>query len=203
MPASVPSTRNPFLLGSSRTTRAGSLSGSPLAIEVQVLPPSCVLKTNGLLLSTWCRSKATYAVFTSKGDASICCTRPHSDTPCAVTFDQCWPPSLVICTKPSSVPTQITFASTGETAIDKMVSKVSAPLRSSSTGPPLDCCLALSLRVRSGEIGCHFLPPSVERKSTLPARKTSLGSLAETAMREVQLKRYLKSAGAKSLTPCR
>ena len=70
-------------------------------------------------------------------------------------------------------------------------------------GPPETTCLALSLRVRSGEITLQCEPPSVDLKTTLPPRYTSLGSLAETAMGLVQLKRYFNSAGLISETPAR
>src|SRR2546423_5241581 len=69
--------------------------------------------------------------------------------------------------------------------------------------PPLLSCLLLSLRVRSGLIGFQCAPPSVDLNSTLPPKYTSLGSVAETAMGEVQLKRYLRSAGFINCTPCK
>src|SRR5690348_2042516 len=84
-----------------------------------------------------------------------------------------------------------------------MVSKVSAPLRSSSTGPPLDACLLLSFRVRSGLTGFQVLPASVDLKSTLPPRYKVFGSVGATAMGEVQLKRYFSSDGGRSSTPCK
>src|SRR5215469_17368632 len=60
-------------------------------------------------------------------------------------------------------------------------------------GPPLNTCLDLSLRVRSGLIACHVAPASPERNKTLPPTKTSLPSVGEVVMGEVQLKRYFKS----------
>src|SRR5581483_113626 len=117
-------------------------------------------------------STAMYAVFASLGAASICCRRLHCGRlgMLPVTLLQCSPPSCVTCTTPSSVPTQIVLGSTGEMEIERMQPKVSAPLMSHQIGPPLVCCLVLSLRVRSGLIGVQLLPPSVERKSTLPPR---------------------------------
>src|SRR5215467_7262872 len=120
-----------------------------------------------------------------------------------VTLLQFCPPSRVTCTTPSSVPTQIVFGSTGEIEMESIAPNVSAPLRSRKMGPPLLCCLLLSLRVRSGLIGVQLLPPSLERNNTFPPRYTSFTSVIETAMGEVQLKRYLRSAGFIDCTPCR
>src|SRR6185312_6780777 len=131
--------------------------------------------------------------------------RPHSGRPCIpdVTLCQLWPPSCVTWTNPSSVPTQMVLGSTGEMEMERIASKVSAPLRSRNTGPPLETCLLLSLCVRSGLTGVQFAPPSVERNRTLPPRYTSFGSVGETAMGEVQLKRYLRSEGFFIDTPSR
>src|SRR6516225_7953842 len=122
--------------------------------------------------------------------------RPHCGRPlmAPVTLLQWSPPSRVTCTTPSSVPTQMVLGSTGESDMERIAPTVSAPLKSRKIGPPLLCCLLLSLRVRSGEIGVQCWPPSVERNSTFPPRYTSLGSVAETAIGDVQLKRYLRSA---------
>jgi hypothetical protein len=60
--------------------------------------------------------------------------------------------------------------SVGAMVIESKVSKVSAPLRSSSTGPPLAICLDLSLRVRSPLIGVQDPPLSVLLNTTLPPR---------------------------------
>src|ERR1700757_3056208 len=95
------------------------------------------------------------------------------------------------------------LGSTGEIEIERIAPTVSAPLRSSQTGPPLLCCFVLSLRVRSGLMGFHFLPPSVERNNTLPPKYTSFGSVAETAIGDVQLNRYFKSEGFMDCTPCK
>src|SRR5436305_12414316 len=120
-----------------------------------------------------------------------------------VTFDQVWPPSRVSCTRPSSVPTQMVFASSGEIAKERIVSKGPAPLRSSSTGPPLLNCLLLSLRVRSGLMGFQCAPLSVDLNNTLPPRYTSFGSEDETAIGVVQLNRYFRSAVFIAPTPKR
>src|SRR5947209_1744199 len=96
--------------------------------------------------------------------------RPHSGKPdmLAVTFVQDLPPSRVTCTTPSSVPTQMVLGSTGESDMERIAPTVSAPLRSSKIGPPLETCLVLSWRVRSGLIGVQCAPASVERNNTLP-----------------------------------
>src|SRR5690348_10192318 len=60
-------------------------------------------------------------------------------------------------------------------------------------GPPAIGCLLLSLRVRSPLIAVQFLPPSVDLNSTFEPMKTSFAFVRETAMGEVQLKRYFKS----------
>src|SRR6267154_2848732 len=103
----------------------------------------------------------------------------------AVALLQFFPPSRVTWATPSSVPTQIVFGSTGEIDMERIAPTVSAPLRSSQIGPPLLCCLVLSLRVRSGLIGVQLLPPSVEWNSTFPPSQSSLGSVIDTAMGEV------------------
>ena len=101
------------------------------------------------------------------------------------------------------MPTQITFGSAAETASERIVSNVSAPLMSSWIGPPLGSCFDLSLRVRSGLIGFHVAPWSVDLNSTLPPRYTVFQSFGATTIGEVQLKRYFRSFGAMSVTPCR
>ncbi len=85
----------------------------------------------------------------------------------AVTLVQFFPPSRVTCTRPSSVPTQTTFGSVGASEMERMVSYDSAPLMSSWIGPPLSCCLLLSLRVRSPLTAAQCSPPSVDRSRTL------------------------------------
>src|SRR5947209_16312543 len=113
-----------------------------------------------------------YAESAENGEASTCCKRPHWGKPLmfVAAFVQCAPPSRVTETTPSSEPTQITFGSTGEMEIERIVSKLSAPLKSNSIGPPLLSCFVLSLRVRSGLIGVQCAPPSVDLKRTLPPR---------------------------------
>src|SRR5690349_17761657 len=85
-----------------------------------------------------------------------------------VTLDQVAPPSLVTCTTPSSVPTQMILGSSGEMVNERMQPNVSAPLMSYSMLPPLVSCLDLSLRVRSGLMGVQCAPPSVDLKRTFP-----------------------------------
>src|SRR5690348_2119660 len=112
------------------------------------------------------------------------CGRP------AETLVQLAPPSLLTHTRPSSVPTQITLPSLGASEMERMVSVFSALEMSWNTGPPAIGWCALRLRVRSFEIGCQFAPPSVDLNRTLPPMYTVLGSVAETAIGELQLKRY-------------
>src|SRR5205814_9320765 len=98
-------------------------------------------------------------------------------------------------------PGHVTFGSTGEMAIERSVSYVSAPERSRLTGPPEAFCFVLSLRVRSGLAAVHRRPPSVDLKTTFPPTYTSFASVAETAIGDVQLNRYLRSAGGASPAP--
>src|SRR6266702_5083493 len=116
---------------------------------------------------------------------------------------QVFPPSRVTCTSPSSVPAQITFVSVGARVIVRMVLYVSAPEMSYSIGPPLVTCFALSFRVRSGLIAVQCSPPSVVLKTTFPPKYTTFASVGDTAIGDVQLNRYFRSAGFISLTPDR
>src|SRR5207237_10297047 len=77
-----------------------------------------------------------------------------------VTFVQFLPPSRVICTRPSFVPTQIVPASFGDSAIANTTPAYSTPMLS-PVRPPENPCRLLSFRVRSGLITCQLLPPSV------------------------------------------
>src|SRR5438034_5539097 len=70
-----------------------------------------------------------------------------------------------------------------------------------SIGPPLVTCLAFSLRVKSGLIAAQCSPPSVVLNTTFPPRYTTLASVGDTAMGDVQLKRCFNSAGFISVTP--
>src|SRR5262245_8611448 len=91
----------------------------PLMIFFHVAPKSVVLKTNGSRLSTWWYSTVTYAVPVSYRDGSTLLTVPY----CGrfgmffVTFVHVLPPSRVTCTRPSFVPTQISPACFGDSAI--------------------------------------------------------------------------------------
>ena len=78
------------------------------------------------------------------------------------------PPSRVICTLPSSVPAQITFASRGLSAIEMIVQWNSARVLSVEIGPPLERCFDLSLVDRSGLMVVQVSPRSFVLNSTLP-----------------------------------
>ena len=80
----------------------------------------------------------------------------------AVTFVQCAPASRVTCSRPSAVPAQITPFSSGDSAMAK-TTHASSTIRLSTTSPPEDCCLLLSLVDRSGLITVQLWPPSVVR----------------------------------------
>ncbi len=67
-------------------------------------------------------------------------------------------------------------------------------------GPPLVTCFDLSFRVRSGLMAVQCSPPSVVLNTTLAPRYTVFASRGDTAMGDVQLKRYFKFAGFISLT---
>jgi hypothetical protein len=114
------------------------------------------------MLSRRCASTTTYAVAGSNGDGSIMLTVAHSGIPGIfdVTFVQLRPASRVTCTRPSSLPAQITPACRGDSASAKTVSYVSTPVLSPVMGPPDHFCFDLSLRVRSGLIASHVWPPS-------------------------------------------
>src|SRR5262249_50855614 len=103
-----------------------------------------------------CPSKVAYAVAVSKWPGSMLETQVALGHPAAgggVTLVQVLPPSRVSCRLPSSVPTQTTFGSFGDSAIAKIVQWFSA-LELSRVRPPDSSCfsLFLSLVVRSGEI---------------------------------------------------
>src|SRR6185437_8894237 len=136
-----------------------------------------------------------YAMPASNGDTPTWYTRPSSGRPFTfgLTLVHVRPPSFVTCTLPSSVPNQITFVSVG--VIVRMVLYVSAPLMSYSIFPPLVTCLLLSFRVTSGLSSDQCKPPSVLLNNTLPPRKTSFALVADTAIGDVQLNRYLRLDG--------
>src|SRR2546425_2658075 len=87
--------------------------------------------------------------------------------------------------------------------MERLVLPVGAREISYLTGPPLVTCFALSLRVRSGLIAVQLAPPSLVLNTTFPPKYTTLASLGETAIGDVQLKRYFRFAGFVSLTPTR
>jgi hypothetical protein len=78
----------------------------------------------------------------------------------AVTLVQCWPPSRVICTRPSFVPAQITPASLGDSASANTTPAYSTPMLS-PVRPPEKPIRLLSLRVRSGLMIFQECPWSV------------------------------------------
>src|SRR5262249_55363327 len=106
------------------------------------------------------------------------------------TFVHVLPPSLVTCTFPSSVPTQITLGSTNDGAIVRIVQWNSAAVLSTTIGSPDDCCLLLSFVVRSGLMIDHDCPWSVDLNTTSPPKYTVVPSEAST-IGEFQLKRCL------------
>src|SRR5262245_23679903 len=95
----------------------------------------------------------------------------HSGRPAfvrpTVTLSHFFPPSLVTCSNPSSLPTQIRPAFFGDSATAKMVPYTSTPVLSPVIGPPDHFCFDLSLRVRTPLIAVQVLPPSLLLKSTL------------------------------------
>ena len=98
-------------------------------------------------------------------------TVPQSGIPLmfAVRFVQSTPPLRVTCTRPSSLPTQMSPFSFCDSATAKIVSYHSTPVLSPVIGPPDHFCFVLSLRVRSGLIAFQVWPPSSVRNSTLAA----------------------------------
>src|SRR5215472_724431 len=110
-----------------------------------------------------------------------------------VTFVQFFPPSRVICTKPSFVPAQITPASFEDSAIEKTTPAYSTPMLS-GVRPPEICWRLLSFRVKSGLMTCQLLPPSVVTCTNWLPTYTLLWSWGEIVMGNSQLNRYFTSA---------
>src|SRR6478752_6198333 len=71
------------------------------------------------------------------------------------------PLSRVILTSPSSEPAQSTPGSCGDSINAKTVAKVSAPIASLLTGPPVGFSVSGSALVRSGLIGSQLCPSLV------------------------------------------
>src|SRR5437764_6460191 len=119
-----------------------------------------------------CRSKATYTSSGSTREGSTCETGEFAARPGTflTTFFQSFPPSVVTCRLPSSVPAQRTPARKGDSAKLIIVVWYSAPVFSKATGPPADFCFDLSLVVKSGLMTVQDLPKSVDLKTTLPVR---------------------------------
>src|SRR5919202_767702 len=85
-------------------------------MRVQVFPKSSVRYSQGVMSPNVCRSNAAYAVpgsrrLASTHDTQLAFGRPGT---LPTTLVQCPPPSRVSCTLPSSVPTQMVFASRGD-----------------------------------------------------------------------------------------
>src|SRR5258708_22668679 len=134
-------------------------------MRVQLLPKSCVRKTHGVMSPNVCRSNVAYAVPGSKRLASTQVTQLAFGKPGTLptTFVQCAPPSRVSCTFPSSVPTQIVFASSGDSLITTMVVCISAEELSTVMPPDSSCrCFSGSLVVRSGDMRSQVSPRALE-----------------------------------------
>src|ERR1700687_354439 len=123
-----------------------------------------------------------YAVPASFDEASIMLTVPQSGIALGVIFSQCWPPSRVRCTRPSSVPAQIKSFCAGDSTAEKIVSYTSTPVLSLVIGPPEACCFCLSLRVRSGLMMLQLIPASMVLNRTSPAKYKVFGSYGENAI---------------------
>jgi len=159
----VPRTRNPFLFGSSRSHARRSSCGRPAAIESPRLAAVVRFEDVRLVVFYLMEVNCDIGRMASLGEAPLVAASPLRqvrDIRSSIT--PVLPPSRVTCARPSSVPTQIVFGSTGEIDIERIAPTVSAPLRSSQIGPPLLCCLVLSFRVRSGLMDFQLLPPSLE-----------------------------------------
>jgi hypothetical protein len=87
----------------------------------------------------------------------------------AVTFSQVRPPSRVSWTWPSSVPTQMTPALSGDSEMARMVQWFSAPVLS-TVRPPDSLSLAGSLVVRSELTFVQDEPRSVDLNRKLPPK---------------------------------
>src|SRR5262245_50961464 len=112
------------------------------------------------------RSNVAYAVAVSNRLASIELTHDAAGRSLvlAVRLLQLLPALRESWTLPSSVPTQITFASRGDSLIAKIVVCISADELSTVMPPDCSCCcLVGSLVVRSGEIRSQLSPRSRER----------------------------------------
>ena len=133
----------------------------------------------------------------SKCDGSTRLTHVPSGTSVrgtfARTFVQDLPASRVTCTLPSSVPAQITPASTGDSTTLMSVACVSAPPRSPIAGAGPDVSSGL-LVDKSGLMISHVSPRSALRIRRLLPRYTIFESCGERISGELQLYR---SCGAR------
>ena len=89
-------------------------------IRFQVLPESVVRYTHGVVSPKVWRSNAANAVALSNRLASTQLTQEKGGSPgtLRVTFCQVFPESRVTWTLPSSVPTQMVFASSGDSLME-------------------------------------------------------------------------------------
>src|SRR5437870_1632369 len=106
--------------------------GSPIVAAFHVLPKSVVRAMYGAKLPERCASNATYAVPRDAPDATTRLTYVPFGTPAfpemaPLTSCHDVPPSVDTCTLPSSVPTQSTFASSGDSAIAVISLKPDSP----------------------------------------------------------------------------
>src|SRR5947209_5537009 len=153
-------------------------------IGCHVAPPSVVFISIGAKRSNRCRSTATYAVFTSKGDGSTVLIRAHGGTSRGVTLRQCEPSSLVTWTTPSSVPIQIVPLARGDGLIVKITPKPhcravagSGLLQAASLGARWPAAPRVPLK--SGLTIVQWSPSSVDRKSTCAPRYMACGATGE------------------------
>ena len=87
----------------------------------------------------------------------------------------------------------MTLPSSGETASAEMSGKISAPDWSRSTGPPLGCSVAGSLRVRSGLMRVQVASAVGALQHVLRGDQQLLRVVGENRIGWVQPKRYFSS----------
>src|SRR5258705_299909 len=128
---------------------------------------------------------------------------PHGRSPgmLGATFVQLPPPSRETCTSPSFVPTQSSLGSSCDSAIAKTTPEYSTPMLSGVRPPELRCRL-LSLRVRSGLISRHVLPPSAVTCTCWLPTYTLLWSCGLIVRGNVQTKRYFRLSAPHPMLDC-
>src|SRR5487761_1670685 len=104
------------------------------------------------------REAVRYAVPADTCEGSMELISDHCGRSGGVIACQFLPPSRVMCTRPSAEHAQISWLATGDTASAETSGETSAPDWSRSTGPPLGCSVAGSLRVKSGLIAVQVRP---------------------------------------------